>query len=71
MKFTQRMTVGIALAILSLAWAGTRAEPLPSWKDGATRTAIMDFVAAVSNPESADFVPPAELIAVFDNDGCL
>lgn len=71
MKFTQRMTVGIALAILSLAWAGTRAEPLPSWKDGATRTAIMDFVAAVSNPESADFVPPAERIAVFDNDGCL
>jgi phosphoserine phosphatase len=65
------MAVCIGATVLSLSWVETRAEPLASWKDGATRTAVMDFVEAVSNPESADFVPRAERIAVFDNDGTL
>lgn len=72
MRISQLLTVGIALAVVTLGWAETRrAEPLPSWKDGVTRTAIVEFVEAVTNPESADFVPPAERIAVFDNDGNL
>jgi phosphoserine phosphatase len=40
---------------------------LPSWNDGAARNAVFDFVERVS----ADGVPPAERIAVFDNDGTL
>ena len=44
---------------------------LVSWHDTATRTAIIDFVAAVCGEESADFVIPAERVAVFDNDGTL
>jgi haloacid dehalogenase-like hydrolase len=45
--------------------------PLPSWNDGATRQAILNFVATVTREGSPDFVPPAERIATFDNDGTL
>jgi len=44
---------------------------LPSWKDGATREAIVDFVAAVTDPASSDYVDPEDRIATFDNDGTL
>ncbi len=44
---------------------------LPSWNDGATRSAIVDFVARVTDESGADFVPTEARIAVFDNDGCL
>ena len=47
------------------------ADPLPSWQAGAARQRILDFVAGVTDPASASFVPPAERIAVFDNDGTL
>lgn len=46
-------------------------EVLPSWRDTPTKQAILDFVAAVATPGSPEFVPPAERIAVFDNDGTL
>ncbi|WP_137821894.1 HAD family phosphatase [Pseudomonas sp. D(2018)] len=46
-------------------------DPLPSWKDGPSRTAIEAFVTAVTTEGGKDFVPPAERIAVFDNDGTL
>lgn len=45
--------------------------PLPSWNAGTTKQAIVDFVARVTTAGSAGFVPPAERIAVFDNDGTL
>jgi phosphoserine phosphatase len=52
------------------AWAqGT--DPLPSWNDGQTKTSITTFVARVTTQGGADFVPPAERIATFDNDGTL
>ena len=47
------------------------ADPLPSWNNGAAKQAILAFIAKVTKAESADFVPLAERIAVFDNDGCL
>jgi len=47
------------------------ADPLPSWNDGPTKRAIVEFVAQVSSPDSSNYVPPAERIAVFDNDGTL
>jgi phosphoglycolate phosphatase-like HAD superfamily hydrolase len=43
---------------------------LASWTDGATKSAIVDFVGRVTT-EGADFVAPEERIAVFDNDGTL
>ena len=47
------------------------AGPLPSWNDGAAKSAILDFVARVTKEGGPDFVPPAERIATFDNDGTL
>ncbi|MEK6257888.1 MAG: HAD family hydrolase [Planctomycetota bacterium] len=46
-------------------------DPLPSWNDGATKRAIMDFVSRVTKDGGPDFVPVTERIATFDNDGTL
>ena len=46
-------------------------QSLPSWNDGAAKSAILDFVARVTNQGGADFVPSAGRIATFDNDGTL
>src|SRR5262249_45746088 len=47
------------------------AAGLASWNDTATRAAIVDFVGRVTTEGGPDFVPPAERIATFDNDGTL
>jgi hypothetical protein len=46
-------------------------DPLPSWNNGPTKSAIVQFVKDVTKKGGADFVPPAERIATFDNDGTL
>jgi phosphoglycolate phosphatase-like HAD superfamily hydrolase len=45
-------------------------DALPSWNEGPARKALVDFVAHVTR-EGPDFVPPADRVAVFDNDGTL
>jgi len=47
------------------------ADPLPSWNNGKAKQSIVDFVEKVTKPGSPDFVPAAERIATFDNDGTL
>ncbi|MCT0218292.1 haloacid dehalogenase-like hydrolase [Synechococcus sp. CS-1329] len=47
------------------------AQPLPSWREGPTKARILAFIASVSREGDAAYVPPAERIAVFDNDGTL
>ena len=47
------------------------ADALPSWNNGKARQSIVDFVEKVTKPGSPDFVPAAERIATFDNDGTL
>ena len=47
------------------------ADPLPSWNDTAPKQSITAFVEKVTKPGSPDFVPVAERISVFDNDGTL
>jgi phosphoglycolate phosphatase-like HAD superfamily hydrolase len=47
------------------------ADSLPSWTDGASKARIVGFVEGVTDPTSKAYVPPAERIAVFDNDGTL
>ena len=51
--------------------AFAQTDPLPSWNDGTAKKSITDFVAKVTAQGGADFVPPADRIAVFDNDGTL
>ncbi|MGP0108628.1 MAG: HAD family hydrolase [Acidimicrobiales bacterium] len=47
------------------------ADPLPSWRETPTKQSIVDFVAAVTDPESDALVPEVDRVAVFDNDGTL
>ena len=49
----------------------TAKDGLPSWNDGEAKRSILDFVGRVTRHGGADFVPPAERIATFDNDGTL
>ena len=51
--------------------ARAQSDPLPSWNDGATKQSIINFVARVTTQGGTDFVPEAERIAVFNNDGTL
>jgi phosphoglycolate phosphatase-like HAD superfamily hydrolase len=72
MRFTRRFVLAALLAaLLMVATAFAQTDPLPSWNDGAVKKSIIDFVAKVTTQGGADFVPPAERIAVFDNDGTL
>lgn len=48
-----------------------KADPLPSWNDGKTKSSIIDFVSDVTNPASANFIQVEDRIATFDNDGNL
>ncbi len=48
-----------------------RVDPLPSWNDGSAKMGVLDFVARVTTDGCSDYVPPAQRIAVFDNDGTL
>ena len=65
------LITGCATARDSRAVARSSSARLDSWREGATRTAIESFVARTTDPSSPDFVPEAERIAVFDNDGAL
>ena len=65
---------GPRLALLALLTVGivahAQTDPLPSWNDGAAKRAIIDFVQATT-AQGPQFVPPAERIATFDQDGTL
>ena len=58
------------LSFATLAHARTT-DSLPSWNSGPAKTAIVQFVKDVTKKGGPDFVPPAERIATFDNDGTL
>ncbi|HUT95284.1 MAG TPA: HAD family hydrolase [Thermoguttaceae bacterium] len=66
----QFFLVALCIASLSLP-AFAAADPLPSWNDTAPKKAIVTFVERVTKSGSPEFVPPAERIATFDQDGCL
>jgi hypothetical protein len=71
MKIMKSIVVKSLLALLLLANVASAAEPLPSWNDTVQKKAIITFVEQVTREGSPNFVPPAERIATFDNDGTL
>jgi phosphoglycolate phosphatase-like HAD superfamily hydrolase len=78
MRMRTALTAALILAVNLCAWLlaaraqdNARPDPLPSWNGGTTKRAILDFVACATNKDCPDFIPPAERIAVFDNDGTL
>jgi phosphoserine phosphatase len=58
---------GLALGTQALA----QTDPLPSWSDGPAKQAIVKFVETTTAQSSPRFVPPAERVATFDQDGTL
>jgi phosphoglycolate phosphatase-like HAD superfamily hydrolase len=67
--------VARALVLVASLLLGTSAlaqsDPLPSWNDGPAKKAIVEFVQMTTTQGSPRFVPPAERIATFDQDGTL
>jgi len=66
----RRSTAILAVLLLGLP-ALCRAEPLPAWRDTATRKKILDFVTEVTTPGGRGYVTPADRVAVLDDDGTL
>jgi phosphoserine phosphatase len=66
------MRHALAAAALALALpAHAQDDPLPSWNDGPTKQAIIDFVTAATTEGGPGWIAPADRIATFDNDGTL
>ena len=73
MGYILKQNILILTVICTLAMTAISAtdDPLPSWNDGQAKQSVIEFVAKVTKEGSPEFVPAAERIAVFDNDGTL
>jgi len=62
----------LLVAVLAGApWALAQTDPLASWNDGPAKKAIVEFVQSTTTQGNPQFVPPAERVATFDQDGTL
>jgi haloacid dehalogenase-like hydrolase len=64
-------SVAVVVLMVLIADRLPAADPLPSWNDGPAKKSIVDFIQKVTKEGGPDFVPAAERIATFDNDGTL
>ena len=71
MMMRKLVTVVLVSALALAASLAQAADPLPSWNHGVAKKAIVEFVKTTTEKSGPKFVPPAERIAVFDNDGTL
>jgi hypothetical protein len=65
------LILGAAASVSVAGPASAQSDPLPSWNDGPAKQAIVKFVHATTDAASPNFVPLAERIATFDQDGTL
>ncbi len=65
------LMLGGAAALSLAGQAIAENDPLPSWNAGPAKDAIVKFVHATTDAASPDFVPLADRIATFDQDGTL
>ena len=63
--------LGAQRASALAAPSNAQSDPLPSWNEGPAKDAIVKFVDATTDAASPNFVPLAERIATFDQDGTL
>jgi phosphoserine phosphatase len=61
----------VAVIALGIVWTAYAEETLPSWNDGSTKQAIVDFVKTTTTQGGPQFVPPEARVATFDQDGTL
>jgi phosphoglycolate phosphatase-like HAD superfamily hydrolase len=71
MKRCAFLLVMVSAVMLAISPAMAQTDPLPSWNEGPAKKAIVEFVKATTDQSSPKFVPPAERIAAFDQDGTL
>ncbi len=65
------IAAALICAATLIATVARAADPLPSWNEGPAKQAIVNFVRSTTEASSPQFVPPAERIATFDQDGTL
>jgi haloacid dehalogenase-like hydrolase len=65
------LLAGAAASVSLIGRADAQGDPLPSWNAGPAKDAIVKFVHATTDAASPNFVPLAERIATFDQDGTL
>ena len=65
------ITTALLCAMPFTAAFAQSVDPLPSWNEREARQALVTFVSKVTSEGGPQFVPPAERIATFDNDGTL
>ena len=65
------LSAALVCALVFITTIANAADPLPSWNDGEAKQSIVAFVEKVTKEGLPDFVPTAERIATFDNDGTL
>jgi len=70
-RFGRPGVLALVVWLVVSAQALAQTDPLPSWNDGPAKQAILDFVKATTDQASPRFVPPADRIATFDQDGTL
>ncbi|UCB54879.1 MAG: haloacid dehalogenase-like hydrolase [Thiotrichales bacterium] len=72
MKQQIRLICITCLALTSFACTQKETlDPLPSWNNSPAKHSITTFVDSITSESKTSYVPPAERIAVFDNDGTL
>ncbi|HKP11622.1 MAG TPA: HAD family hydrolase, partial [Blastocatellia bacterium] len=76
LRMAARALPAALILIALVAPAGLRAQeyeddPLPSWRDGPTKVAILRFVHQVTDKSRPTYVRPEERIATFDDGGTL
>ncbi|PTR26341.1 phosphoserine phosphatase [Luteibacter sp. OK325] len=75
-RWEMRHTVATLALLFIIATTGRAhsdgaGDALPSWNDGPTRTAVIDFVTAATKEGDPGYIAPEARVAVFDMDGTL
>ncbi len=72
LRISRRAALVLAVALLgACAQMAPVTDPLPSWNDGAAKETIVQFVRKTTDSSSPQFVPAAQRVATFDQDGTL
>ena len=69
-----RRVIMLAVAMICVVAVPAQAQPqdpLPSWNEGPAKQAIVSFVQKVTDKSNPAYVPPADRLATFDQDGTL
>jgi phosphoserine phosphatase len=69
----RRLSFSVLALVFAVGVAASSAQddPLPSWRTGPAKSQIVEFVRLVTTAGGPAWVPPAERVATFDNDGTL